>query len=659
MKKRIFLGSLAIALLAAGAMTANFVSAKNDKKNKTEIPARAKGDKPVMTINGKDIYLSEFEYIYNKNRNQQTQPQSLDEYVDMFVNYKLKVADAEAAGLDSTRDFISEYNTFVKQLAEPYLKSQEVEDSLVNRAYDHLDKAYYVSHIMFPLGGNADDLKANTYKADSVLRQIKKGNVSFEKAAADNSIDSYTSGRGGSMGYMPPLSYPWAFEDFVYGLETGDIAGPVNSGVGLHLVRVDSVKAPEGEVLVEHILKLTQDKTPEQQEEAKEQIDSIYNLVKNGADFGAIAFSESEDPGSARQNGRLPWFGRGRMVKPFEDTAFELKPGEISVPIKTDYGYHIIKKIDARQKASLKELRPAIEHGMAQDARGSMAKRRKLDELAAKYHSFIIKENIAKASEMLADSAKASFAAMIPVVNVGGKETNLGIGITIPALADLAKYTPEKRIESLNETAQEIFDRELSAYAAKQFYLENAEYRNLVNEYRDGILLFNVSNSKVWEKASADKEGLEKYFEANRDKYRWEKPKYKGFIFFCQNDSLLTEALKYAEKIMPETAPADLSSKMQKRFDLKVRVERVIAAKGDNPISDYLIWNGPKPGPDATRWAYYSKFDGKILDQPSEAADVKNLVVADYQNELEKQWLEELHRKYPVKINRKMLKKVK
>lgn len=659
MKKRIFFGGLALALLSAGAMTATFVSAKSDKKSKTELPVRAKGDKPAISINGKDIYLSEFEYIYNKNRDQQAGAQSFDEYVDMFVNYKLKVADAEAAGLDTTREFLSEYNSFVKQLAEPYLKSREVEDSLVNRAYGHLDKAYYVSHIMFPLGGNSDDLAANRYKADSVLRQIKNGNVTFEKAAAENSIDIYTSGKGGCMGYMAPMGYPWAFEDFVYGLDAGQIAGPVNSGVGLHIVRVDSVKAPDGEVLVEHILKLTRDKTPGQQAQALAQIDSIYSLVKSGADFGEIASRESEDPGSASQKGRLPWFGRGRMVKPFEDAAFALEPGEISSPVKTDYGYHIIRKIDVRRKPDLKELRQSIEQGMAQDERGGMAKRRKLDELAARYHSYIINENVEKASAMLADSAKALSAAMLPVVNVAGKETNLGLGIAIPALADLAKLTAARRLEILGETAREIFDRELSAYATGKLYYDNADYRNLVNEYRDGILLFNVSNAKVWDKAATDKEGLEKFFEANRNKYRWEKPKYKGFIFFSQNDSLLDEAVKYAGEIINETAPADLAGKMQKRFELKVRVERVIAAKGDNPISDYLIWDGPKPSADATRWAYYRKFDGKILDQPAEAGDVRNLVVADYQNELERQWLEELHKKYPVKINRKLLKKVK
>lgn len=549
-----------------------------------------------MKVGNDDVRLSEFEYLYNKNNTQQAQPQTIDEYVDMFVNFKLKVAAAEAAGLDTTKAFKDEYLKFRNELSEPYLRDEKVAAAQEAEAYDHMLSDLLVSHIMFPAQQSA--------LADSLYAELKAGNARFEDIATKYSMDKASARRGGLMGVVGAGRYPWPFEKAAYETEVGRISPVINSGFGLHIIRVESRTPAKGQVHAAHILRMTRGASDSVVAAEMLVADSLYNLVTApGADFAAVARQFSQDPGSARNGGDLGFFGPGMMVQEFDSVAFALADGEISRPFKTPFGWHIIKRIESKGPGTFEENLEAI--------------RKQIEREPSRAR--------------LAGDAYAAAA----VERFRGK---LG-GVT-----DSAEMTAR---------ALELAREELEA--------ENADYRNLLHEYRDGILLFDISNREVWNKASADTVGLDEFFRANRAKYAWKAPKFKSLIIFAGNDSLLNVAMRYAADSIPATVPAQkIAEVMQQRFGRDVKVERVIAAKGENAITDYLGFGAEKPAkPASQRWQSYAAFRGRVIDQPEEASDVRGTVVADYQATLEKEWLERLHKEIPVKINQKVLKQAK
>lgn len=553
-------------------------------------------DPVLMKVGNDDVRLSEFEYLYNKNNTQQAQPQTIDEYVDMFVNFKLKVAAAEAAGLDTTKAFKDEYLKFRNELSEPYLRDEKVAAAQEAESYDHMLSDLLVSHIMFPAQQSA--------LADSLYAELKAGNARFEDIATKYSMDKASARRGGLMGVVGAGRYPWPFEKVAYETEVGRISPVINSGFGLHIIRVESRTPAKGQVHAAHILRMTRGASDSVVAAEMLVADSLYNVVTApGADFAAVARQFSQDPGSARNGGDLGFFGPGMMVQEFDSVAFALADGEISRPFKTPFGWHIIKRIESKGPGTFEENLEAI--------------RKQIEREPSRAR--------------LAGDAYAAAA----VERFRGK---LG-GVT-----DSAEMTAR---------ALELAREELEA--------ENADYRNLLHEYRDGILLFDISNREVWNKASADTVGLDEFFRANRAKYAWKAPKFKSLIIFAGNDSLLNVAMRYAADSIPATVPAQkIAEVMQQRFGRDVKVERVIAAKGENAITDYLGFGAKKPAkPASQRWQSYAAFRGRVIDQPEEASDVRGTVVADYQATLEKEWLERLHKEIPVKINQKVLKQAK
>lgn len=354
------------------------------------VTAAAASDPVLMTINKVPVHLSEFEYLYNKNNSQQLQPQTLDEYVDMFVNYKLKVAAAVAAGMDTTASFRNEFDGYATELAQSRMVDSTVYDSLLHEAYDHVRELRYVSHIMLPPADGETSGEVAMARADSVRNAILSGATTFEDAAAA-SIDRASATRGGRMGWVLPGRYPWPFEKASYDTPLGGISPVINSGFGLHIIRVDEIKPNPGEVEAEHILKLTHGKTPEEAAHARVAIDSLYNVVtQSGVDFEDVARRESEDPGSAKQGGKLGWYSSGMMVAPFDSASFAMQVGEISRPVTTAYGYHIIHKTGARPVASFEDMRQSLEQQINGDERGQLPAQRRLDALVKQYKGQVL-----------------------------------------------------------------------------------------------------------------------------------------------------------------------------------------------------------------------------------------------------------------------------
>lgn len=625
--------------------------------------AQAKGsaDPVLMTVGGKPVTLSEFEYLYHKNNAQQSTPQDIEEYLKLFIPYRQKVAAAEELGLDKTPSFEAEFNSYRRDLAAPYMIDKAVEDSILAAQYERMKEDVDVSHIMVFFQAPGKTLEQKKALMDSLLTCIEAGE-SFDSLAVKYSGDMNSARNGGRMGYISANRYPAAFEDAAYSLPVGGHSGVISSPVGYHIVKVNARRPARGQVLVEHILRLTRGKSPEEVQAQKHCIDSLYALVTGGASFEAVAAANSEDPGSAQQGGRLPWFGTGQMVPQFEEVAFSLADSTISEPFETAYGYHIIRRLEGRGLEPFEQAKAVIQNVISRDERGQLPAKRRLAQLKKEYGAKVDTKAFNKLKKQIEEAGGvdsvmfASFKNSDVAVACVGKEK-------LPLSDVISKELPNgfagdaaRQVQQLEEAVGRHLDAVVIETKQRNLMTEEPSYRNLVNEYRDGMLMFEIQDRNVWSKAKSDKEGLEAFFQAHKDNYRWDGPRFKSRIIFAESDSVLQEVDKYLANNL--VAADSLATALRKQFGKAVKVERVLAAKGENAITDYLGFGGEKPEPQS-RWAVYEAYQPKLIDQPEEAADVRGVVITDYQDFLLSQWLEELDSKYPAVVDKEVLSQAK
>ena len=626
----------------------------------TAILAIAKGDPVLMTINGKDIKLSEFEYLYHKNNQQQIEKETLEQYVDRFVLYKQKVADAEAAGIDTTEVFRREFEGYQNDLAAPYMTEDTTYKwHFIEEAYERCKKEININHFMLP-ATNPEVINASMALMDSIRTCILNGEDWAELADRFSSDQSKTRNHG-DYGYVSALNFPYDFENVVYSTPVGQVSKPFATQYGVHMIRVNDIRE-RSDVHAKHILKLfPQNATDEQKAVCKAKIDSIYGLLLAGADFDEMAKAESDDKGSAQRGGDLGWFRKGRMVPEFENVSFALPDGALSEPFETQYGYHIVKKVE-HGLPSISELKPTIENIISRDERASLIHENHLNDLKKKcgfelnpnLESYIVNALTANGgydSTFVVDKIKGS---PVPMFTYGDKKTAL--------LYELfSRLNPKAKILDISKAKDYVMgmmnpvaEKILGDYNAIKLVETNPEYRNLLNEYRDGMLLFEISNRRVWKAANKDTVGLENYFAEHRANYAWDEPHFKGIILSAKNDSVLN-LVKNDIKTLPA---ATLTDDLHNKYGNDIRMERMVVKKGENVLADYLAFNeGDKP--ERKGYDAFMVLEGGIISQPEEMSDVRGAVTSDYQDVLEQRWKEELQAKYPAKINKKVLKQVK
>ena len=448
-------------------------------------------DPVVMKINGQPVSRSEFEYSFNKNNSEGViDKKCVDEYVDLFVNYKLKVEAAKEARLDTLKSFLNEFAGY---------RDQQIRPAMITDA----------------------DIEAEARRIYEETRSRIDGNGGMTKPA--------------------------------------------------------------------HILVMVKQKADEaQQKAAKERIDSIYNALQNGADFAELAKKCSDDKGTAANGGELQWIAKGMTLKEFEDAAWALEKGQMSKPVLSPAGWHIILLKDKGNFFDYDSQRADIVRYIEQ--RG-------------------LREKI-----------------------IDNKLDSIG--------------------KAQNTTAEKVLE-------AKRLELEanDSDLRNLIKEYYDGLLLYEISNRTVWEKAAADEAGLVAYFKKNKKNYKWDAPRFKGIAYHVK-DQADVKAVKDAVKGLPFDQWAD---KLRKTFNndsiLRIRVEKGIFKQGDNALVDREVFGVDTIAKGLKDYPIDAVY-GQKLKAPKEMTDVKAQVLADYQDALEKEWVEGLRRKYAVEIDEEVLKTV-
>lgn len=615
--------------------------------------ASANEDPILMTINGKNVKLSEFEYMYHKNNKQQIEKESLNDYVDRFVVYKMKVAAAEDAALDTTRAFINELNGHKNELMRPYLDNNKHSEPYAKEAYERMKKNLDVSHIMLPL-----DPKSKS-TIDSIRICLVSGE-DFGTLAKKYSSDRYSAEKGGDLGGLWVGRYPYAFENAAYNTPVGQFSDVVETQFGYHIIKVNREYPTLGKYRVAHIVKFYPRNASDVDKEAiAKTMDSIYTVLKNGADFAKVATAESQDTRTAKNGGEIGWFGIDQLIKPLEEMTLKTPIGQISEPTKLEHGIHILKVLEHKPLESYEMLKEELYSTVNKDERGNMIRLKKINDIKNEY-SF--KDNVEFESNIETLMGANGYDSVFVETAKKSEMTVFTYKGGVYTLSDLSKKWSNKRkmnvtnalnyVKAENEKA---VSEVLLNYEKEDLVNKYPEYANLLNEYREGILLFEISNKKVWDKASTDKEGLESYFKKNKSKYtNWESPKFKGLIVYAVNDSVESAVKDYLKSLGGDT----VATALHKKFRRDIRIERHLTAKGENKFVDELVFGGLKAENDK-KYKKYFILEGKVIEQPEEAADVRGQVTTDYQNQLEKNWIKELKSKYKVKINKKVLKLVK
>ena len=571
----------------------------------------AQEDKVLMTINGEPVMLSEFLYIYEKN-NQETslEKKSMTEYLDLFINFKLKVTEAIAQGVDTTEAFKKELAGYRAQATPKYMQDHEAIDSLVTLSYNRQANVRRAAHIAVQCGADADSVaeaealaKINLARervTTGVEKKVKKGRKwitvrepeAFADVAREMTEDPSGKENGGELGWVQVFRYVYAFEDAVYNTPVGEVTEVFRSPYGYHIALVEEERAFE-EVHAAHIMKMMPRGNEGVAWDAKKAIDSLYQVVKEGADFAEVATAHSDDKGSAVRGGDLGWFGRGMMVQPFENITFDMQPGEMSEPFPTRFGWHFVKLYEKRGIQPLDSMRQQLLMQMKRDVRYREAEKSFIKKTRAEYN--------------------------------------------LPA---------------------EMSDEDVKAYADAHLEEKHADLRNLVREYHDGILLFDVSLREVWDKANKDTEGLAAYFKAHKKEYTWDEPRYKGFVIYAKNEAVA----KVAKQIAKTTAnPDSVMSLINQRVNIDsvqyVKVERGLWVEGKNGAVDKYVFKNKEADYTASEEFPVVWTVGKVLKAPQEYTDVRSQVTTDYQDHLEKQWVATLREKYPVVVNEEVLER--
>lgn len=609
------------------------------------VAAKAPKDPVLLTVDGDPVTLSEFEYFYHKNDGNEVEHETPEQYLQRFIDYKLKVAQAKAERQDTTASFRKDFRDYRRELAEPYMSDTKVYDQLVENAYKHTLKEVKIDHLMLPL--DRPDL------ADSLHKALADGTADFYEVVKQFSIDPSAQQNGGRYDWIHAGEFPYEFEEIAFETPLNEISPVAKTNYGYHIVRPTAERPNIGEVHGAHILvKLDEGGDSAA---AKARIDSIYARLEQGESFEILAKTLSDCP-SKKNSGDLGFFNRGRMVPEFEEVIFGLENHSYSKPFLTRFGWHIAKKYESR-KPSKSETTDMIKQLMKRDSRNVRPRLARAAQLRKEYNTRVEeagREKLMSTVDAVGyDSARVVLAAdPTPLIMVADSVITLGDFMA-------TDYRLNKRQKESEQLAGRLDDRQNSAtlvYEDHRLEQKYPEFRNLSREYSDGLMLVASLEKNVWNRPAEDPEGLDAYFKLNREKYAFPQPRWKGYVIYSTNDSLIGEIDNYLKTVNP--APAVLGDSLKANFPHSVRIERVVLPKGENQVIDYIAFGGPKPVFN-NRWTSFTTYLGHLIDAPEEVADVRNRVTNDWTQELEQEFVKGLREKYPVKVNKKVLKKVK
>lgn len=647
--------------------------------------------KTLISLGDREISAGDFMAIYEKNnlRNDVIDKKNIDEYLDMYINFKLKVIEAENQQKDTLPKFVKEFQGYRQQLSKPYFSSDAVNEQLVEEAYERMQWDINASHILVKCDSRA--VPADTLKAYNKIMELRNrimkgedfGDVA-EEASEDPSARDIEAipgkqraykGNRGNLGYFSVFDMVYPFETGAYNTKVGEVSMPVRTDFGYHIIKVNSKTPACGLIKVAHIFLAVDDKDPMKSDSVvREKAFNIYKEIdKDGKNWEVKVRKYSDDKGSAQNGGALHALRVSQIVPEFITEVKKMNPNEISEPVKTMYGYHIIRLIGKGGVKSLDEERENIAKRVEKDMRANVSEEVVLRRIK-KENRF--KESIKAKDRFIAtidSTLKEGQYVMADDVDVDKvlfrfkkkrftfKKKNYTVGDFVEYIKKNEIAQPFRTSASYAYELYNLYVKE-SAFAYEDEILDEKypEFKLMVQEYHDGILLFDMMEQEVWKKAEKDTTGLKNFYEEHVDdpKYQWGE-RVKAIVEYVHSQ----ENTEKAEELIKMDITADSLKAYMKANDIRgIGVKEQFFQKGDNIDIDSIEWI---PGTIAVFPSTVDKSAKvvKVLEvrQPEHKTfkEARGLVTSDYQSQLDNEWIQSLKEKYPVKVSQRRLRKIK
>jgi peptidyl-prolyl cis-trans isomerase SurA len=591
----------------------------------------------LFSVGDKDVSTDEFLYVYGKNKDigNQIDPKTAEEYLDLYVRFKRKVLQSESEGRDTLNSFKMEFNNYYRQLLKPYLTDKEIDKKIIAEAHERLKSDVRVSHLMLDLP--KDPSPSDTLKIFNKITDLKNRIIqgeNFEELARSISSDTYSARNGGDLGYFTAFNMVYPFENAAYNAQLGELVGPVRTNYGYHILKVTDKRKSRYKMSAAHILILDSEEIPK--EDAQIRINEIYDRLVSGESFKMLARKYSEDKSSISRGGEFPAFGLNQMLPEFEDAVYGLsKDGDFSKPFKSELGWHIVKRIKKYEVPELEKMEAEITGKIRRDERSSISRKSFILRLRERYQLEIF---------------NASFEAIIKGLKKGKKLSRYKKPVfSYQGLSD-KKYVTQQDFAK-------AFQNPLMKEAELRLPNENKEFKYLAQEYREGILVFDLTREKVWDAASKDSTKIKDFFQKNLSNYQW-KERRTGAVYNTSS----SRVFKRAEGLLKKGVPAE---KVLRLLNTKDPLALSI-----NEFSDLEIGNKPSSLNEErflsivdsdlkSGLATISEEIGYSIIQVSEVkppgpknlSDCRGQVIADLQDSLEADWDDDLMREYPLIMN--------
>lgn len=625
----------------------------------------------LFTIDSNEYKIDEFKRIYLKNLDlvKDDSQKDLNQYLELFIGYKLKVNKAYKLGLQNNTKYQSELNSYRNQLSKSYLNDSKVTNQLIEEAYNRSVKEVKASHILLSFDENVKgvDTLAFYNKALALKKQIEKGE-SFETVALANSQDPSVADNKGNLGYFSTFRMVYPFESAAYKTEVGQISNPVRTRFGYHLIKVTDKRDNKGEVTVAHIMILNpSDAKDEAKLKAKQTIEDISKKLQQGESFEALASQFSEDKSTAVKGGVLQRFGTGQLSsEAFESIAFSLEnKGDISQPFESGFGWHIVKLIEKHPVKSFADSKSELENKIKRDERSIIITNTLASKLKVKYTQEVNKTQYKNIEKTVTD-AIYSQTWELPKDDLSIKDDVLVIDKNkkVPTLS-FASYIQSQQKNKLStkpvtKLVSELFEswkgEQLIAYYTDNLENEFIDFKNVMDEYRDGLLLFDLMEKEIWDKSKTDTIGLQNFYNLNKSKYNW-KERF-GVDILSSTDATVSES---AQKMLQKGKSIEyIKSKLNKNDKVAIMVKSGLFEKNYDILDK--IQNLTVGANNTYKDANYSFVVHVKSTKPAETKaleDCKSKVINDYQQYLESTWVDELKKEFKININTAVFESVK
>ena len=622
----------------------------------------------LFTINEKPFYTDEFVRVYNKNLDlvKDESQKDLDQYLELFLGYKLKVAKAYKLGLQNSDQYKNELATYRSQLAKNYTTDSKVTKELMQEGYNRLQKEVNASHILILCDENAaaNDTLIAFNKINAIKSKINAG-ADFATVAQAESEDPSAKENKGQLGYFSAFRMVYPFESAAFSTEKGAISKITRTKFGYHILKVNDVRANRGEISVAHIM-IMNSKDATDTAKPKGTIDEIYSKLNQGEKFEDLAKQFSEDKSSSEKGGVLNRFGSGQLSSDeFEDEAFALtKENPISKPFQSQYGWHIVKLIKKYPIKTFDESKNDIENKISKDDRSRLITNSLTAKLKTKYN---IKTN-SKVYDLVAAKVTDAF-----------YDSKLELPADIKPL-DAALFTIEKQMVSgtiflnycINQQKTNLkikpiskltaflyskfVDEQLNAYYNDNLEKEFPDFSSVIDEYRDGLLLFDLMEKEIWQRSKTDTLGLKTFYESEKQKHTW-KQRAKLILLSSTSNDIINQALQLLNQGL---APAAIKEKLNTKTGVNIMSTEGAFEAGASALPKNITFNvGTSPIFKEGDYYYISKVESVLPAGIKTLDECKGKLINDYQQFLEQNWVVDLKKEFVVTISKPNFEKVK